>query len=366
MLAPDGTLRRTMRYETLGLVSEIPTQREARNILLSRLRPINEGHHRPQSTMPLAAFVAEQFQPGVLPTLKFATQHIYSHLLKKHLLPRFGGERLCDLSRPAIQQFLLEKLKLGLAWETVNHIRNLLSKVLSIAVAWGYLEDNAARGVKMPERTLKRPHTFLSAEEVRRLLGALDEPSRTIVVLAVMTGLRIGEIVALRWGRINFATGTLRVEETCYEGCFGTPKTRSSRRSVPLAPAVRDALLAHRSRAPDCSPNALVFTTAKGTPLSAHNLRSRQLVPACKLAGIGAVGWHTLRHTHASLLHSEGVPLRVAQAQLGHSHMATTLEIYTHTTDVAQREAVAKLERILFTNVYRLENEQMDGGRLIQ
>lgn len=365
VLAPDGTLQRKMRYETLGLVCEIPSKREARNLLQARLRPINEGRHRPQSTMRFAAFVAEQFELGMLPTLKFATQRSYSHLLKRHLLPRFGEERLCDLCRPAIQQFLLEKLKRGYAWQTVNHLRNLLSKILSTAVSWGYIEQNAAQGVKMPERSAKRPVRFLTADEVRRLLGALDEPARTIVLLAVLTGLRIGEIIGLRWGRVDLSGRSLRVEEICQEGHFGTPKTKASRRDVPLAPMVVTALLARR-RPPENSPDALVFSTSKGTPLSAHNLRNRSLIPACKLAGLTPVNWHALRHTHASLLHSEGVPLRVAQAQLGHSHMTTTLEVYTHAMDGGQREAVSKLERILFTNVHNLSEGKTEQRGVIQ
>src|SRR5579885_1143429 len=142
---------------------------------------------------------------------------------------------------------------------TTNHLRNLLSKIFSTAVSWNYLTDHPVRGVKMPERTLKRPHRFLTMEQVRRLVAACDEPVRTIVLLAAMTGLRIGEILALRWARISFVRATLRVEETCYEGHFGTPKTKASRREVPLSSTVVQALLAHRSRYADVSPEALVF-----------------------------------------------------------------------------------------------------------
>src|SRR6202035_1628723 len=100
-----------------------------------------------------------------------------------------------------------------------------------------YVPNNPVRGVKMPERTLKRPHKFLTAEEVRRLIAASTELIRTIVLLATMTGLRIGEILALRWGRVDLLRGTLVVAETCYKGHFGSPKTRASRREVPLAAA---------------------------------------------------------------------------------------------------------------------------------
>jgi integrase len=87
---------------------------------------------------------------------------------------------------------------------------------MGTAVNWEYIPNNPVRAVKMPERTLKRPHGFLSAEEVQRLIASSKEPTRTIIILATMTGLRIGEILALRWGRIDLLRGTLLVAETCY------------------------------------------------------------------------------------------------------------------------------------------------------
>ena len=363
MIRPDNSLGRVRRSEVLGPVSEIPSQREARKLLETRLRPINEGRHRPQSTSMFAAFVAEHFEPAVLPTLKLSTQQVYRALLRRHLLPRFGDQRLCDISRAEVQRFALEKLQQGQSWESANKLRNLLSKVLGTAASWGYLAENPVRGVKMPERTLKRPHTFLSVDEVRRLLSVLDQPARTIVLLATLTGLSIGEILALRWGRVDLVAATLRVEESCYRGQFGTPKTRARRRELPLALVVVKALVSHRSRSFDTSPGALVFSTRKGTPLSANNLRKRQLRKACRQAGIKPIGWHALRHTHSTLLHELGVPLKVAQAQLGHSRLSTTLEIYTHASTSAQRDAVLKLERILDLNGPKFSDgeETQDG-----
>lgn len=87
-------------------------------------------------------------------------------------------------------------------------------------LSWDYLADNIVRGVEMPERLLKKPHQFLNADEVRRLVAAGTEPTRTIVLLAIMTGLRIGEILAWRWKRLDFIRETLVVVETCYLGRF--------------------------------------------------------------------------------------------------------------------------------------------------
>ncbi len=238
VILTDGSAGRVMRSLVLGPVVEIGGRREARRLLDAHLNPINQGQYRPEATMLFSKFVAECFEPGVLPTLKFATREIYSLLLRKHLILQFGGHRLCDISRVEVQQYLLNKLTQGFAWETTNHLRHLLSKVMGTAVNWEYISNNPVRGVKMPERTLKRPHRFLSAEEVQRLIASSKEPTRTIVILATMTGLRIGEILALRWGRIDLLRETLLVAETCYKGHFGTPKTRARRREVPLAPAV--------------------------------------------------------------------------------------------------------------------------------
>jgi integrase len=166
-----------------------------------------------------------------------------------------------------------------------------------------------------------------------------------------MTGLRIGEILALRWKRIDFSRDSLVVAETCYLGRFGTPKTRASKRELPLSPAVVDALKVHFSRSTDRGADALVFTSRSGGPLVSNNLRNRGLRSARKRTRLPSVSWHAIRHTQGTLLLIQGTPLKVAQAQLGHSDLATTLEIYTHARLIAQREAVDLLEEQLFPGV---------------
>jgi hypothetical protein len=125
VIQPDGSVQRVLRSEVLGPVTEITTKRAARLLLLNRIALINSGQRRAEATMTFGAFVAQQFEPGILPTLKYATQKSYGFLLRKHLLPRFRNIRLCDIRRAEIQQYLIEKLKQGYAWETTNHLRNL-------------------------------------------------------------------------------------------------------------------------------------------------------------------------------------------------------------------------------------------------
>jgi integrase len=355
VIRTDGTLGRVLRSEVLGPVSEISSKREALSLLETRIRPINQGRHRLLATITFGAFVTEQFEPGVMPTFKYSTQRGYASLLRKHLIPRFEHQRLCDFNRSEIQQFVLGKLQRGYAWEMASRIQELLSNILGTAMEWGYLLENPARGIKMPERTQKRPHTSLSVIEVRTLLAALNEPEKTFILIAVLGGLRVGELLALRWGRVDLAQGSLRVEETCYLGRFGTPKTRSSRRTVALAPIVVSAIVSHRSRCLDTSSDALVFGTRDGLPRKVDQIRDL-LKQACKRAGIRETDFHTLRHTHSTLLHATGTPLKVVQAQLGHSSMAMTLGVYTHALPDAQQEAVVKLQDVLFPNVPNIES----------
>ena len=118
-------------------------------------------------------------------------------------------------------------------------------------------------------------------------------------------GLRIGEILASRWGRIDLLRGTLRVAKTCYQGHFGSPKTRASRREVPLAPAVVRELKTSIRVSRTLSREALVFANSQSLPLAADNLRKKALRTACKRAGLQRIDWHTLRHTRHCCIRRE-------------------------------------------------------------
>jgi len=355
VLTSRGSMSTILRSEVLGTVSEL-SKREAQNLLEDRLRPVNRGRAVPRSNITFRRFVEDEFRPLVLPTLKFATREIYTLLLDKHLLPRFGEECMADIATPEVQRFVLEKLKQGYAWETASHMRHLLSKVLGTAKGWRYLADNPVLGVEMPERMLKRPHRALSIEEVRMLLSKMNEPERTITIVATLAGLRIGEILGLRWGRVHLDQCTLEVEETCYKGVFGTPKSKASRRGTPLAPVVVQALDTHRLRCMDTSANALVFSKGDNEPLSADNLRKKRLASACRRAGLRRIDWHTLRHTYSTLLHDLGTPIRVQQTLLGHSSAATTMDVYTHPVSTSERDAVSRLGEVLFPTVPNLHH----------
>ncbi len=300
VIQPDGSPGKIRRSEVLGPVTEL-SKREARKLLEARLRPLNQGRQRPQSAMTLRQFLQERWLPATSAEHPGSMQ-TYLSKLRRHVLPALGEKRLLDLTRWDVQRFLTDKLAHGYSRAHVHGMRTALSKVLQAAVEWGYLEDNPARGCQVGNREPVRETRHLDPAQVRLLAADLPEPCRTLVLLAVLTGMRIGELLALRWERIDLLSGTLSVVETFSDGRFGPPKTRSSRRAIPLSSAARQVLLEHRARCTGIRPGDLVFACRNGTPANPKNLLRRALRPACVRLELPPVTWHSFRHTHATWL----------------------------------------------------------------
>jgi integrase len=159
----------------------------------------------------------------------------------------------------------------------------------------------------------------------------------------MLTGLRIGELLALRWRNVDLATGVVRVQETVYEGHFDEPKSKHSVRLIPLGPFAVAVLSERRKQGLD-DPSILVFSTRTGSTLDRRTLLSRQLKPAAKAVGLGNVTWHLLRHSNATLHDSLGTPLGTVQALLGHSSSEITRQVYLHSLPEDRRVAAEKLE----------------------
>src|SRR5437868_12835978 len=148
------------------------------------------------------------------PHSEISTQKHYQYVIETHLLPTFGNLQLRLISREAVQNFLLLKLKQDLSWKTVKHIRTVLGTILGTAEVWGYIEDNPVPKTRLPRRGPRPERKVLIPEQLRSLLAALPEPSCSLVWLLALTGLRIGELLALRWRDIDLANRALLVRET--------------------------------------------------------------------------------------------------------------------------------------------------------
>ena len=345
VIGPDNKIGRIRRAEVLGTVAEIPTKREARQLLNNLLRKINSGEHRPQAVLTFKSFVEDHWRPDVYPKLKFSSKKSYDNMVNTHLMPVFGDAQLRLITKDLVQNFVTAKAKGDSSWKTVKHIRTALGSILEAAVRDDLLTSNPVRKTRMPRCGPVEESTAISPESIRALLEALPEPSRSIATLLAMTGLRIGELLALRWQDIDFEKGFFSVKQTVYEGHFDVPKSKRSKRTLPLGPVCAQIFASLRKLG--VSPSALVFSTRNGSPLSRRNLLNRQLKPACKALGLTEGDWHWLRHAHATLLDSVGAPLGTVQALLGHASPEVTREIYIGSVPENARTAVEDAEKLI-------------------
>ena len=161
--------------------------------------------------------------------------------------------------------------------------------------------------------------------------------------------------VALRWRTLNEQIRCLMIREGVYEGKFDTPKTSASVRDLPLSEAVMQLVAEWRARCKRTEPDALVFSTWSGKPISPNNVLRRHVYPACAALGLPRVSWLTLRRTWSSWAHEKGVPGKVIAQLMGHAKVDTTLNVYTQVIDGALRAAVDKVGSELFTIVHNPE-----------
>jgi integrase len=271
--------------------------------------------------------------------------------MRKYLVTYFGEQALEDIHPEEVQRFFAQCKRL--APKTVRSMATALSSSFRTAVNWGFVEMNPVRGVMLPPKRTVRPRRALTPKEVQNLLVRLEEPCRMIVVLILLTGMRIGEVLAMRWGKIDWKNRTILVDEGVYEGELSTPKTESAIRSLPMSRMLFSELQCWHG---ECSrdPAEFVFHTAVGTPHCRRNLMHRQLEPAAVSAGIGGVGWHMLRRTHSTWLKDAGAAPTVIQHQLGHADPRLAFELYVMSIPGERRKAVervsSQLKRLLDPN----------------
>lgn len=197
VLLSDNSLGRQRRSVVLGLVSEVGSKRKAWEKADPILREMNQGGHQPQSVLTFADLI-KQWKERILPLKKVSTQGFYRHVIDKYLLPFFSGKRLCDFSPGEIQGFITGQAQ-RFAWQTMQHMRVALNQILLPAVEWGYLRENPGRSIKMPRRPLRPEKVVLTPDQLRKLLQVLQEPYKTLVATAAVTGLRQCELFGLRW-----------------------------------------------------------------------------------------------------------------------------------------------------------------------
>ncbi len=284
--------------------------------------------------------------------LKPTTRARYASIVRVHLVPRFGTVRLSDLSHADVSAWVSGLLAAGMAPSTVRQTHRVLSLIVGYAVKDGRLTRNVAEGVNLP-RAGKPPKRFLSMAEVLDLAEA-SGPGRVVILTLALTGLRFGELVALRVGRVDLMRRRIDVAESASEVAgtlhFGPPKTHQ-RRSVPVPRSLVDDLAA---LAAGKGGEDLLFTAPEGGPLRLMNFRRRVFDPAARAAGLAGLTPHELRHTAASLAVSAGANVKAVQRLLGHASAAMTLDVYSGLFDDELDALADRLDRAVLAGAETL------------
>ncbi len=332
------------------------TQKEVQDKINEALYEQQRGTLATGSNVTVQEYLESWLEDTHKPTVRLSTYLNYRKLLNNYLLPGLGKVILQKLTAPQIQAFYSKKLREGLSPKTVTNIHGVLHKALDNAVKWNILARNVCDAVT-PPRVPRQELTFLTQDQAYTLLKEVKAHKlETLLTLAITTGMRRGELLALRWQDINFDQGTLQVKRAVsYHQVYGyvesEPKTARSRREIMLPTFVVDILVEHQKQQEeqrhavgvDWTDKNLVFTNATGdfySPSTLVKAFRRFLVSI----GLPHMRFHDLRHSAATILLTMKVRPKVVQEILGHSQITTTMDIYSHAMPSMQGDATEQWE----------------------
>lgn len=278
-------------------------------------------------------FSAEWYETYVRTNNKPSEQRTKEIVLRVHLVPYFGKMKLQDITALEVEKYKAVKKKSGLAAKTVNNHMAALFKCLRCANEWG-LTGFVPRMVLLnvpPQR-----FDFLTPVESDQLLRDCREPMwHQMALMALRTGMRLGELFGLDWSDIDFKRGVITVRHSLVREVLSSPKNNLVRH-IPMTPEVVSSLLKRRKD------RGLVFHRPGGKPLS-YGIAGNAIKRLYKRAGLRKIGWHVLRHTFASQLAAAGVPMLAIQNLLGHATIQMTTR-YAHLAPITLHNAVDLLD----------------------
>jgi integrase len=267
----------------------------------------------------------------------------YRAALRTHLAPELGALPLSRVEPEDVERFIGSQRRRGVAPKTTLNALGLLHSVFEFGLRRGWCRRNPCKLVDKPRVEPSSEIRFLDQEELEALLRATADPTdRVLFLTAALTGLRQGELLALRWRDIDWSACRVRVRRNYVRGHWGAPKTRRGSRAIPLADRVAVELERHFQRSAYKADDDLVFChPALGTVLD-HSDLVRRFKRALRAAGVREVRFHDLRHTFGTRMAAAGVPLRTLQEWLGHRDFTTTLVYADYQPAAAEAELVER------------------------
>jgi integrase len=350
--------KRIRKQKRLKLAPSTMPEREVRKIAAEILRPLNQGLVTIGSATKFDDFVEGEYVPTVLPLMAKSTQGRYKGVIKNYLKPTFGELCLRDVTALTVQRYFSGMAKSELAHESRDKIRDVLSSILGSAVQYRMLVTNPVEGLKLPPaKKGKRTKPYITPAQFAVFVDLIPEPYSTMVFVAVYTGLRVSELVGLKWGDIG--EDTITIDERFCRGDWGAPKSDASNATIAVNRTVVERIQRlktltvevkagrakrHYRVVKSDGPDDLVFQSlVKGGPMRDNNILTRHIKPAARKLGLGFVNWRCLRTSHATWLKMAGADVKDAQAQMRHSRASTTLDIYQQFVPESQRKVVDRL-----------------------
>ena len=349
----------------------------------ARIRQV-KGQPEPTSRgIRLAAFADEWLEEYARVHVGAQTFVNYSNVLRVHILPTLGHLQLRELDRRTLDRFVSDwssggplfeervkaarereivrareqnrpprAIRVGRSPKTISNGIVVLCKMLGDAVEWGYLASNPAAKLKRPpdEREAGATMHTLDPEGVRALLAKAGDPfGRTLLMTAVMTGMRRGELLGVTWGDVDWQKRRIYVRRSIgLNGEAKRPKTAKSVRAIALPESLFSELRRHRLASSFSGEDDYIFPSSRGTALDGRNMVRIVFEPALRRAGLPKIRFHDLRHTFASLLIDQGAHPKYISEQLGHAGVQITMDCYGHLLDRSYADESGKLEAALF------------------
>ena len=373
----SATARRRQKSQTVS-----GTKRDAERALREILQSLETGSYVKPNKITVGDWLRQWLKDYVSMNTTDRTQESYSYIVERHLIPSLGSIQLKELQPYHLSSYYAKKCangrvdgKGGLSARSVVYHHRIISKALDYAVKMGIVVRNVASVVE-PPRVARVTMKTLSPEEVQIFLDAARETDYYVYFSTLLyTGLRRGELLALRWRNLDLKRGTLTVIATAYKLGNGDyiikePKTAQSRRSVTLPPSLVELFRAYQADQEllrvqlgvSLKADDFVFIRPDGKAInpSAVTLAFKRII---KKAGLRDVRIHDLRHTHATLMLKAGVHPKVVSERLGHASIGITLDIYSHVLPGLQEEAAEKFDRIF--EVDDNENSDPDVSKML-
>ena len=332
-------------------------KKAARAVLDQRIR---DSENRPleQTELTVQSFVETYWRPYLdRKQVKPSTRRSYESGLKLHIIPAMGSLRLLEVAPLHVENLLRKRLESGASPKTVRNVLAILQSVFSLAVDNDLIARSPVRNRHKPVVTRREKPTW-TPDQMRSIVESVPSGFRPLFQCAMLTGARLGELLGLQWKHVDLAKRRLDICQALWERQLLTPKTQGSVRSIYFGPALASAFTTQRLNSNHTQPGSFVFCKTDGTPHNGDVLRRDVLYPALDRLGIPRVsreaGFHTFRHSAASLVNARTGNLKLAQKLLGHSNLSTTADVYTHTSAEADAAAALALEQAIYGDLFAI------------